>query len=164
MFVFSMKTTRPRLAAFGVVFGLLAAVTFGLAGRQQQIGVQAGAEVTADGVTYLQELGYEVDPQWVSVREVILPADPDDTLTAYNALQKEAGFDLMPYCGERVKCWTYTVLNYPGTEGVQAHIYEHKGRVIAGDISSTAAEGFSHGLRPLLPTAEKQGETNGKTG
>lgn len=54
--------------------------------------------------------------------------------------------DLEPYHGKRVKCWTYTVLNYPGENGVLAHLYIYKDKIVGGDISSTALDGFMHGL------------------
>lgn len=164
MFVLSMKTTRPRLAAYGVVFGLLLAVMLGSAGLSRG-SVPAAAPAATDPAAYLQRLGYEVDPQWTALQEVVVPVEEDAAFAEYNALLKAAGYDLAAYKGERVKCYTYTVLNYPGKEGVQAHIYVHKDRIIAGDISSTAADGFCVGLQPLTPdmTTEK-GETNGTTG
>ena len=161
MFVVSMKTTRPRLVAYGVVLALLVAVTFGLVGQQQTAraqGVPGGDD--SRRVAYLRALGYEVSPQWVRVQEVTLPTEFDERYATYNAMQQQADYDLSPYQGRRVKCWTYTVLNYPDTDGVQANLYEYNGRIIGGDISSTAADGFSHGLIPLPP----QGEENGTTG
>lgn len=181
MFVVSMKTTRPRVAAYAAVMGLLAVVMFVLAGRQDALRTQAVASGGDDArrVAYLQGLGYEVEPKWTQVREVLIPAEFDETFSAYNALQQEAGGDLSPYRGQRVKCWTYTVLNYPGVETVQANLYEYKERIIGGDISSTVLGGFSHGLLPLTVgqspsgtttsegtqiTQSTQGEMNGETG
>ena len=165
MFVLSLKTTRPRLAAFGVVLVLLFAVTAGTKVLSPGVRVPAGAGEATDPVAVLQGLGYEVESQWIHLREITLPADVDATFSAYNALQKEAGYDLTPYQGERVKCYTYTVLNYPGEERVEAHVYTHRNRVVAGDIASTAADGFCHGLTPLTPTTTvAQGEKDGTTG
>lgn len=73
----------------------------------------------------------------------------DEVFTQYNDLQKTAGMDLEPYHGKRVKCWTYTVLNYPGEEGVLAHLYIYKDKIVGGDVSSTALDGFMHGLTKL---------------
>lgn len=162
MFVVAMKTTRARIVAYGVALALLVAVTFGMAGRQQAVGAQAtvGGD-DAHRVAYLRRLGYEVDEAWIRVREIQLPLEFDETLAAYNELQQQAGADLSPYRGRRVKCWTYTVRNYPAADEVQANLYEYNNRIIGGDISSVTAEGFSHGL---LPLTEVQGEENGTTG
>lgn len=172
MFVVSMKTTRPRVTAYAAVVGLLMVVMFMLAGRQDAMRTQAAATGGDDArrVAYLQGLGYEVEPKWTQVREIQIPADFDETFAAYNRLQQEAGGDLSPYRGQRVKCWTYTVLNYPGEEPVQANLYEYKDRIIGGDVSSTLQDGFSHGLTPLTVeqsptgTTAAGGESHGETG
>ena len=141
------------------------AVTLGLAGRQSVPTQVAVGGDDARRVAYLQGLGYEVDEAWVRVREIQIPVEFDEVFAAYNALQQQADCDLSPYRGRRVKCWTYTVLNYPGTDTVQANLYEYNDRIIGGDISSTAADGFSHGLTPLTPEQSmSQGEENGTTG
>ena len=166
MFIVSMKTTRPRVFAYVAVVAALFVTMFSIAGRQDSLRIQATATgVDEDSrVTYLQGLGYEVTPQAVSVREVIIPADSDEAFAAYNALQAE-GQDLTAYCGERVKCWTYTVTNYPGEERVQAHLYVYKDQIIGGDISSALQGGFSHGLTPLSrEQTAAPGEKNGQTG
>ena len=163
MFIVSMKTTRPRVIAYAAVTAALFVTVLSLAGRQDALRTQAAATGTDDSsrAAYLQQLGYEVTLQAVSVQEVIIPADSDETFAAYNALQA-AEHDLTAYCGERVKCWTYTVTNYPGEEQVQAHLYVYKNQIIGGDVSSALQGGFSHGLHPLSAVAT--GEINGQTG
>lgn len=146
MFVVSMKTTRPRLAAYGVVLTLLVLVTALLAGRGE-IRPTAASQAT-DPVAYLQRLGYEVEPQWIDLREITIPAELDETLSAYNEIQKQTGFDLSPYRGQRVKMYVYRLRNYPTGEGALATVYLCRDKVIAGDISAAEQGGFSHGLRP----------------
>ncbi len=111
MFVLSMKTTRPRLAAYGVALGLLLVVMFA-AGRQDRARVQsvvAGGDDAAR-VSYLQAQGYEVEPQWIDVREVVVPTT-ETIPTAYR--------------GQRIKCFTYAV------EGGDAVcLYEYDGNII----------------------------------
>lgn len=150
MFVLSMKTTRPRLIAVCALTALLLVTVVSLSG--QSAAVATGVPVAADDAArqqYLADLGYEVIPDKCEVREILIPAESDPAFAAYNALQQEAGGDLTDYCGKRVKCWTYIVVNYPGEESVQAHLYTYKNTVIGGDISSVAQGGFSHGLKPL---------------
>ncbi len=146
MFVFSMKTTRVKI--LGSV--LLVAVLLVLAVLSRSQAVPSGTTpVAADDAArraVLSSLGYEVLPEHTEVREILIPAAADEAFTAYNELQKAAGYDLTEYSGRRVKCWTYTVTNYPGEESVEAHLYMYKDKVIGGDISSTAQDGFSHGL------------------
>ena len=165
MFVLSMKTTRPRLWAFGAVLALLLTVVAGTKLLPAAPRTSAAAGAATDPAALLRELGYEVEEPWTALREVTLPGEGDVTLDAYNALQQTAGYDLRPYLGERVKLYTYAVSNYPGEERVEAHVYVYKNRVVAGDIASTAADGFCHGLTPLtLGDTTAQGEANGTTG
>ncbi len=150
MFVLSMKTTRPRIIAVCAVAALLLVTVVSLSG--QDAAVATAAPVAGDDAArqrYLTDLGYEVIADKSEVREILIPAESDPAFAAYNALQLEAGGDLADYSGKRVKCWTYTVTNYPGEESVQAHLYTYKDKIIGGDISSTAQGGFSHGLKPM---------------
>lgn len=154
MFVLSMKTTRPRLIAVCALTALLLVTVVSLSG--QSAAVATGVPVAADDAArqqYLADLGYEVIPDKCEVREILIPAESDPAFAAYNALQKEAGGDLTDYSGKRVKCWTYTVTNYPGEESVLAHLYTYKDTIIGGDISSTVQGGFSHGLKPMRDAA-----------
>ena len=111
MFVLSMKTTRPRLAAWGVVLGLLLLVMV-LSGRPQVQTTAAGGDDAAR-VAYLQEQGYAVNPQWTDVREIEVPA-----------------VEAVPeaYRGQRVKCFTYAT-----GEGDTVCLYEWNG-VILGAV------------------------------
>ena len=150
MFVLSMKTTRPRLIAVCALMVLLLVTVVSLSG--QNAAVATAAPVVADDEArreFLADLGYEVIPDKCEVREILIPVESDPAFVAYNALQQAAGGDLTDYCGKRVKCWTYTVTNYPGEESVQARLYTYKDKVIGGDVSSVAQGGFSHGLEPL---------------
>ena len=108
MFVLSMKTTRPRLAAWGVVLGLLLLVMV-FCGRPQARTTAAGGDDAAR-VAYLQEQGYAVNPQWTDVREIEVPA-----------------VEAVPeaYRGQRVKCFTYAT-----GEGDAVCLYEWNGVII----------------------------------
>lgn len=150
MFVVSMKTTRPRVLVTAAVVACLLVTMLILSGRQEAL-ASGTVPVTDDAGrrAFLTGLGYEVDAAEAQVQEVLIPVDLDDTLVAYNQLQQEAGYDLSLYRGERVKCWTYGVTNYPGEEQAVARVYIFQNKVIGGDISSVEQGGFSHGLTPL---------------
>ena len=149
MFVVSMKTTRPRALVTTVVVAVLLVTMLVLSGMQEATVTQAAVSDDAGRRQFLQELGYEVDAAEAQVQEIAIPAEVDEAYTAYNDLQQQAGYDLTAYRGKRVKCWQYTVVNYPGAEQVKANLYVYKDKIIGGDVSSTAGEGFCHGLTPL---------------
>lgn len=148
MFVCAVKASKRQIVAV-VICVVLLAVMLILAFRPSAASPTAAVIRAADNdqrVAYLLSLGFEVDPEG-EVREVLIPDVFDDPFTAYNALQQQAGMDLTPYHGKRLKCFTYTVKNYPDPAPVQAHLYVYKDRIVAGDISSAAQDGFS---RPLI--------------
>lgn len=150
MFVVSFKTTHLQLVASATAAAILlvSVLTLG-GGSRATVGAMASAEDDGARRAALQAMGYEVSSSQAQVREILLPADTDETFSAYNLLQTEAGYDLSPYRGRRVKCWTYTVTNYPGEQAVQANLYVYKDKIIGGDVSSVLQGGFSHGLKPL---------------
>ncbi|MBQ2715685.1 MAG: DUF4830 domain-containing protein [Clostridia bacterium] len=150
MFVLSMKTTRTRMFTVFALVAMLLVTVFSLSGRPTS--TATAAPVAADDAArqqYLADLGYEVLPNKSEVREILIPTESDEAFAEYNRLQLEAGHDLTEYSGKRVKCWTYTVTNYPTEDTVQAHLYIYKDKIIGGDIASTAQDGFCHGLKPM---------------
>ncbi|MBQ4613286.1 MAG: DUF4830 domain-containing protein [Clostridia bacterium] len=150
MFVLSMKTTRTRMFTVFALVAMLLVTVFSLSGRPTS--TATAAPVAADDAArqqYLADLGYEVLPNKSEVREILIPTESDEAFAEYNRLQLEAGHDLTEYSGKRVKCWTYTVTNYPTEDTVQAHLYIYMDKIIGGDIASTAQDGFCHGLKPM---------------
>ena len=104
-----------------------------------------------DRVAYLQSYGWQVDPEPLSVEELILPETFDQPYTQYLELQSAQGFDLTAYAGKRVKRYVYQVTNYPtGESGIQAGLLLYRDQVVGGDILSSALDGFIHGL--TMPT------------
>ena len=108
MFVWSMKTTRPRLAVCGGILGLLLLVVLLTNGRQNAA-VSSGGD-DAKRLAYLQAQGYEVASQWTQVREVTVPVD-----------------EAVPsvYRGKRIKCFTYAT-----AEGESVCLYEYNGNIL----------------------------------
>ena len=98
-------------------------------------------------VEYLAAQGWTVDPKTETAQEITLPREIDGVLADYNTLQRKQGFDLRPYSGLGCTVYSYVVTNYETDEPVLCTIYLYKNRVIAGDIHSTAMDGFMHGIR-----------------
>ncbi len=154
MFLFIMTTKLTKAKAVIIVLAggiLLCALIFAashLAGGKDASRPSPEAVGDNEGrVAYLAGWGWEVHPSAVETLDLVLPETLDDAYRSYNDVQAEAGLDLSPYCGKRVKRYTYTVLNYPGsTETVQANLYLCGDTVIAGDVMSPGQDGFLHSL------------------
>ena len=150
MFVFSVKTSRKQLLWFVLcAVGLAALVSVAVCWPGASAPTSASREDRSSRIAYLQALGYVADPDSEEVREVLIPDEFDDAFAQYNALQQTAGMDLAPYHGKRVKCWSYSVLNFPDDETAQAHLYVYDNRVIGGDISAVVPGGCAVGLIPI---------------
>lgn len=154
MFVWSLKTSKRQFFSIIACLVVLAAVLATAAvWPSSEEAAPTAASVAASSeeerLSYLRNLGYEVAEPYVEVSEVLIPDEFDEVFQKYNEVQQSAGMDLEPYHGKRVKCWTYQVLNYPADDGVSAHLYVYKDEVIGGDISSSALDGFMHGLTRL---------------
>ena len=148
MLIFSMKWTLKKAvaaAAILVAAAFFAVLIFG--------GLSKGdaplVDSKEDRLEFFAALGWEVDPESESEREVIIPETFDEIFESYNALQKKAGFDLEDYRGKTVKKYTYKILNYPSAEKddiIKADLLVLDGRVIGGDIYSPRLDGFIMGL------------------
>ena len=96
---------------------------------------------------FLQQFGWEIDLSSEDVRTVQLPNVLEGMLLRYNEIQLEQGYDLTRHLGENCRQYTYRITNYPDPEQtVLATLYVQGEHVIAGDIHSTALNGFLQGL------------------
>ena len=116
-----------------------------------------GVSTPEGRAAFLQQFGWEIDPASEDVRTVQLPQVLEGMLLRYNEVQLQQGYDLTGHLGETCQQFTYRVLNYPDKEQtVLATLYIQGDRVIAGDIHSTALNGFLLGLKPEQDLAKEQ--------
>lgn len=162
MFIWSFRMSKRELIiiAVGVAAFIVAAVLLIGAAGSKSASVPTGKNLTVNaaaeqsGKSFVEQFGWQVEPEPISIREVTLPSVMDDALAGYNQIQLRQGFDLTSLCGERVKLWTYAVTNYPVEGEVVANIMIKDGVVVGGDISSSEIDGFSHGFDPAVFSAE----------
>lgn len=153
MYVVSVKSSKLKaVISVVVLIAFLLLGIFYVAGRKHDTAekqnklIDLRAETAQERIAFLSQFGWSVEEEPADVKETVIPESFDDVYERYNELQKEQGFDLTPYCGTRVKQWSYRVLNYPGNESnseqIRANLLVCNGVVIGGDISSTALDGF----------------------
>lgn len=106
----------------------------------------AGAE-NADRVHFLAECGWQVEEEPLSAQEVQIPTEFSDVYEQYNQLNQQAGFDLHAVAGKACKQYCYRVTNYQGDDEVHATLLVENGRIVGGDVSSAALDGFMVPLR-----------------
>lgn len=137
------KRTRRRLALLvlltAAVLGaaVLASPTRGILSAHYGVNTAEGRQA------YLHDLGWEIDPETEDVRETTVPEAFDRTMADYNALQREQGFDLLPYAGKPVMIVTCALSGQPDT---LVTLWICDGVVIAGDVHTTAIDGWMKGI------------------
>ena len=140
----NLKMTRSKAAA--IVLGT-ACLLLLLLGLRVLLG-PADCSTREGRLAFLSRLGWEVSAESETRESCLLPAGLSDVLMEYNDMQRAQGYDLRHHLGERCDIYTYTVTNYPQSgQVVLATLYVQGRRVIAGDIHSTALDGFMHGLK-----------------
>ena len=150
MFVVSIKTGKKKLVL--CLAAVLLAVTAALAaarllggGGGVMASLPAG-ETNEERILFLESFGWQLEPEPEEVREVAIPAQFNDVYEQYNQVQKAQGMDLAPYAGRTCRQWVYTVTNYPSEEAVRATLLVLEGKIIGGDLSSAALDGFLCGF------------------
>ena len=157
--MFMISVTAKRLAWIGAAALVLFSATIGgvyLVSKKDEIPASAKdvtlrAETQEEQLAFFSQFGLSVDPDSKEVREIILPDPLDDIYDTYNGMQKQQGFDLTPYCGKRVKSWSYSVVGAadPSIDGSwRVNILVYRGKVIAADLAQPALDGT---MRPLIP-------------
>lgn len=105
------------------------------------------ASNNAERISFLNSYGWTVSEEPSAVKEIIIPEEFNDVYLKYNEIQSAQGLDLSKYKGLRAKLWCYDVLNYPDySKPVHANIIIIDNRIIGGDISASALDGFMHGF------------------
>ncbi|MBR5094336.1 MAG: DUF4830 domain-containing protein [Oscillospiraceae bacterium] len=108
--------------------------------------------------SFLSGLGVEIDCSSEDIRRVQLPTTLDGAIKDYARLQEEQGYDLSTHLGEQCQQVTYRVTNHPDdSQTVLVTLYIQGKDLIAGDIHSTALNGFMQGL-DMLQTVQEQSE------
>lgn len=150
MFVMTAKLNRKKLAAVFIVIILVAAAAIAIPKAVRKGGESINS--SAEAAAYLEALGWQLETEPLETREIIIPRQFTDVYAHYIELQRRQGFALEDYGGASATRYTFRILNYPGGEdGIVADLVVCSGKVIAGDVQSTAIDGFMEGLRDSAP-------------
>lgn len=155
MFVLSLRASTIKIMAALFALAVIVAAAFWEGNdvlTADKIPAQTTALQNADVSTnagridFLKGYGWNVEENPLEVVELAIPETFDKVYNNYNVLQKSQGYDLSLYRGKRIKRWTYKVTNYPGRNDMRANMLVYNGKVIGGDVSSVAINGFMQGF------------------
>ena len=137
MLIVTARIPRRRLMAGGVsvlccCLVLVVALVLSLNGGAVPTSASvSGMKDNSARVTYLQQRGWTVGDQAVSTQELLIPDTLDESYDSYQTLQRQQGFDLENYCGQRVQRYVYPISNHPtGRSDVQAVLLVCDGTLI----------------------------------
>lgn len=154
MFVMTAKLNKKKLAA--ALLAVILVIAAVIAALSAAGGGSGGGEIRGsdDAAAYLEELGWQVSPTPLEVQDIVIPREFGGVYESYIELQRRQGFRLEEYGGMSATRYTFTVLNYPGGQkDIVADLVVYGSSVIAGDIQSTAVNGFMEGLRDNAPSS-----------
>ncbi len=153
MFILTAKLTRKKLIACVLVGALLLSGLIVLAAKGGDVEASTpsisytGIASNNDRIQFVSQFGWRVSEMPAESQEVLIPKNFDDVLQQYNELQMKQGLDLKKYAGKRVMRYSYRIENYGENQSdVFIDMFVYKGKVIGGDIHSTALDGFMHGF------------------
>ena len=157
MFVISMKSEKLKkyliiaiTCALTTIGGIINVVSTEASPTANVGGINMRASTYEERIAFFSQFGYEISEDPLEVKEVVIPAEFDETYEEYNSIQKSQGLDLSKYKGKRVKMWSYAIKNYPGYETsdgtIRGNILVYDGVVIGGDISNIELGGFMVGF------------------
>lgn len=133
---------------FAAAAAVLAAAILFLVSAAGTGGGIAG-ETNQQRVAFLAQCGWQVEKEPVSAREVAIPREFSKVYQNYNALNQKAGFDLKKIAGKTCHQYVYRVTNYTSKDEVRATLLVCNGKIVGGDISTAALDGFMKPLREL---------------
>ena len=155
MFVMTAKLNKKKLTA--ILLALVITIA-AIAAAVSAIGGKGGGRIRSsdDAAAYLESLGWQVVSQPLEVQDIVIPRQFSGVYESYIELQRRQGFKLEEYGGMSATRYSFTVLNYPGgNEGMVADIVVYGGEIIAGDVQSTAIDGFMEGLTDHAPKGQR---------
>ena len=153
MFIKTIKLKKPNYLAIALLAAIACLVVIvGLTAYKltRKTTYELGSEQQRQ--QFIKEMGWETEKEFSDCKKVTIPQEFNQVYESYNELQKQQGFDLSRYAGCEGKLYTYKVLDSNLGDNVLASLYVSDGRVVGGDVHSTALDGFMCGLRQ-----EKQG-------
>jgi hypothetical protein len=91
---------------------------------------------------FLSGYGWVTENVPYETKEITIPAAFSAVYNEYNEMQKQQGFDLSQYRGEKATQYTYRITNHPAEGDVFANVIVAGNRIVGGDICSHELDGF----------------------
>ena len=111
---------------------------------------QKNGDTHKNRINFISNLGFSVDEDSVTEKQVFIPYSFSDVYENYNKVQLKAGYDLTKYRGENVICYSYNVISDNTEDFKVVNLLVHNGLIVGGDVSSLRIDG------DMLPLVKKE--------
>lgn len=147
----TLKLTPKKI--FGIILLLIGIIVISITfisnhtNKAQSVSAVISAKTDSERREYLSKYGYQLAKD-CEQKEITIPKNWNDVYISYNQIQKNQGFDLTDYKGQKAMLYTYTVTNYKGKgDYIVADMLVCEGKLIGGDICNPSAkDGFLVGF------------------
>lgn len=151
MKMLTLKLTPKKI--FGIILLLIGIIVISITfisnhtNKAQSVSAVISAKTDSERREYLSKYGYQLAKD-CEQKEITIPKNWNDVYISYNQIQKNQGFDLTDYKGQKAMLYTYTVTNYKGKgDYIVADMLVCEGKLIGGDICNPSAkDGFLVGF------------------
>lgn len=150
MFGFTIRFTKKRLFIFfsALIIPAILFSAYTLGENKAKPAVNLNADSKTQRIDFLENYGWEPLADSETVKKTVIPIVFDKVYSRYNELQLSQGFDLTKLKGQTIKVYSIKINNYPDdSEYVFATLLVKDGKIVGGDIHSTALNGFMHGFK-----------------
>ena len=137
MLTASVKTTRTKiLGTVCIVLAAIIAIILFVSGEKAADATESISLRVLNNeerIGYIASKGLKTAEEPSKIEEIVFPEGPDEVFLKYIEMQKNSGFDLLPYLGKTVKRYVYPLENEAETF-VTLYVFENK--IIAADVAS----------------------------
>jgi hypothetical protein len=133
------RSSGLRIKPLHIIIAVMALLLLILTIRAFAVSAPASAP---DIPGFLSGYGWVTESAPYETKEVTIPASFSAVYNEYNEMQKQQGFDLSQYRGEKATQFTYRITNHPAEGDVFANVIVINNRIVGGDICSHTLDGF----------------------
>ncbi len=99
------------------------------------------ADSLEDHKRFALQFGLTLSTNPAMIQKVRIPEKFNKVYTDYNEMQKNSGFDLLPYCGQKCTLYTYEIISAPYNKTAVLNLIVFDNKIIGADICDTVSGG-----------------------
>ncbi len=106
------------------------------------------AVTNQDRVSVINSYGFDIIPEAVEVKDIVIPDKFSDVYEKYNEIQLQAGFNLKNHCGQDATIYKYQLNDLSDTKYINLIICDDI--IVGGDITDARLNGEIKPFKPAM--------------